>query len=36
MKIEPIHPDPSQADKLPYSPSIRVQGGADILFPAYP
>ena len=32
MKIEPIHPDPTQADKLPYSPSIRVQGGADILF----
>lgn len=32
LKIEPIHPDPSQADKLPYSPSIRVQGGADMLF----
>lgn len=32
MKIEPIHPDPSQADKLPYSPSIRVQGGSDMLF----
>ncbi len=32
MKIEPIHPDPSQADKLPYSPAIRVQGGADMLF----
>lgn len=32
MKITPIHPDPSQADKLPYSPSIRVQGGGDILF----
>jgi 2-iminobutanoate/2-iminopropanoate deaminase len=32
FKIEPIHPDPGQADKLPYSPSIRVQGGADMLF----
>ena len=32
LKIEPIHPDPSQADKLPYSPSIRVRGGADMLF----
>jgi 2-iminobutanoate/2-iminopropanoate deaminase len=32
MKIEPIHPDPSQADKLPYSPAIRVRGPADILF----
>ena len=32
MKLEPIHPDPSQADKLPYSPSIRVRGGGDLLF----
>jgi 2-iminobutanoate/2-iminopropanoate deaminase/2-aminomuconate deaminase len=32
VRIEPIHPDPAQADKLPYSPSIRVQGGADMLF----
>jgi len=32
LKIEPIHPDPGQADKLPYSPSIRVQGSADMLF----
>lgn len=32
MKIEPIHPDPTQADKLPYSPAIRVRGGSDILF----
>jgi 2-iminobutanoate/2-iminopropanoate deaminase len=32
MKLEPIHPDPSQADKLPYSPSIRVRGGGDMLF----
>lgn len=30
--IEPIHPDPSQAAMMPYSPSIRVQGGADMLF----
>lgn len=32
VKITPIHPDPEQADMLPYSPSIRVQGGADMLF----
>lgn len=32
VSIEPIHPDPGQADKLPYSPSIRVSGGADMLF----
>ena len=30
--IEPIHPDPSQSEMMPYSPSIRVQGGADMLF----
>ena len=30
--IEPIHPDPSQSAMMPYSPSIRVQGGADMLF----
>lgn len=30
--IEPIHPDPSQAAMMPYSPSIFVQGGADMLF----
>ena len=32
MRIEPIHPAPSQADKLPYSPSIYVQGAGDLLF----
>ncbi|HWM81548.1 MAG TPA: RidA family protein [Pseudolabrys sp.] len=32
LSIEPIHPDPEQAHMLPYTPSIRVQGGADILF----
>lgn len=30
--ITPIHPDPSQAEMMPYSPSIFVQGGADMLF----
>ena len=32
MKINSIHPDPSQADKLPYSPSVYIQGGGDLLF----
>ena len=32
LEIEPINPDPSQSDQLPYSPSIRVKGGADMLF----
>ena len=32
MKINSIHPHPSQADKLPYSPSVYVQGGGDLLF----
>jgi 2-iminobutanoate/2-iminopropanoate deaminase/2-aminomuconate deaminase len=30
MKINSIHPDPSQADKLPYSPSVYIQGGGDL------
>ena len=32
MKLNSIHPDPSQADKLPYSPSVYIQGGGDLLF----
>ena len=32
MKINSIHPDTSQADKLPYSPSVYIQGGGDLLF----
>ena len=32
MKINSINPHPSQADKLPYSPSVYVQGGGDLLF----
>ena len=31
-RIEAIHPDQSQQDMMPYSPSIRVTGGADMLF----
>ena len=31
-KIEPVHPDPSQIEYMPYAPGINVQGAGEILF----
>ncbi len=31
-KLEAVHPDPSQAPKMPYAPAIRIVGACDLMF----
>lgn len=31
-RLEPVHPDPSQAHKMPYAPAIRIVGACDLMF----
>ena len=31
-KLEVVHPDPSQAHKMPYAPAIRIVGACDLMF----
>jgi 2-iminobutanoate/2-iminopropanoate deaminase len=30
--LEPVHPDPAQAAKMPYAPAVRVSGECDLIF----
>ena len=30
--LDPIHPDPSQADFMPYAPAVNVQGAGETLY----
>jgi len=32
FKLEMVHPDPSQAHKMPYAPAIKVVGACDLMF----
>ncbi len=32
LKIEEIHPDPSQSEFMPYAPAVNVQGAGALLF----
>ena len=31
-KLEVVHPDPSQAHKMPYAPAIHIVGACDLMF----
>ena len=31
-KLEAVHPDQSQAHKMPYAPAIRIIGACDLMF----
>jgi enamine deaminase RidA (YjgF/YER057c/UK114 family) len=31
-KLEVVHPDPSQAHKMPYAPAVRIVGACDLMF----
>ena len=31
-KLEAVHPDPSQAHKMPYAPAIKIVGACDLMF----
>jgi enamine deaminase RidA (YjgF/YER057c/UK114 family) len=31
-RLEVIHPDPSQAHKMPYAPAVRIVGACDLMF----
>ena len=32
FKLEAVHPDPSQAHKMPYAPAIKIVGACDLMF----
>ena len=32
FKLEMVHPDPSQAHKMPYAPAIKIVGACDLMF----
>ena len=32
FKLEVVHPDPSQAHKMPYAPAIKIVGACDLMF----
>ena len=32
FKLEAVHPDPSQAWKMPYAPAIKIVGACDLMF----
>ena len=32
FKLEAVHPDPSQAYKMPYAPAIKIVGACDLMF----
>ena len=31
FKLEAVHPDPSQAHKMPYAPAIKIVGACDLM-----
>ena len=32
FKLEAVHPNPSQAHKMPYAPAIKIVGACDLMF----
>src|SRR6476469_244176 len=32
FKLDAVHPDPSQAHKMPYAPAIKIVGACDLMF----
>lgn len=32
FKLEPVHPEPAKAPKMPYAPAVRIVGACDLMF----